>query len=333
MERFHQNTPTLDNYWRAIILFGNNTASYKFALGKSLLEVSNQSSDLIRIEDLAPVYAAKICEHLSHSPKQTTNPTSKFLGACSKFNSGEISEAKLVDETLSTGFRYVLDAFHIVGRSPIPIKFFIDDRKNSNGIRLTEEIMQLRELNQFVNLPFELEARWKLVEKAWELNMPDNVLTIDHDYETETFIASTNRRPVISKSRYALNGYQKGHCFYCSDSLDVKELEVDHFIPRDKSEVLHRNLDRVWNLVLSCNPCNGPQGKWHDKLPNINSLERLYDRNEYYINSHHPLRETLIQQTGYSKDKRKRFINSVWNEAKQYMFETFDPNMKSGLIL
>lgn len=27
--------PTLENYWRAIILFGKNTASYKFALAKS----------------------------------------------------------------------------------------------------------------------------------------------------------------------------------------------------------------------------------------------------------------------------------------------------------
>jgi hypothetical protein len=31
--------PSLDNYWRAIILFGRNVASYKFALGKSLLEM------------------------------------------------------------------------------------------------------------------------------------------------------------------------------------------------------------------------------------------------------------------------------------------------------
>ncbi len=40
--------PTLENYWRAIILFGRNTASYKFALAKSLIDVSlNSKSDLI----------------------------------------------------------------------------------------------------------------------------------------------------------------------------------------------------------------------------------------------------------------------------------------------
>ena len=46
--------PTLENYWRAIILFGKNTASYKFALAKSLIDVSlERDSDLISLEDLA----------------------------------------------------------------------------------------------------------------------------------------------------------------------------------------------------------------------------------------------------------------------------------------
>ena len=50
--------PTLENYWRAIILFGRNTASYKFALAKSLIDVSLDSkSDLITLDDLALPYA------------------------------------------------------------------------------------------------------------------------------------------------------------------------------------------------------------------------------------------------------------------------------------
>jgi len=31
---------TLENYWRAVILFGQNVASSKIALGKSLIELS-----------------------------------------------------------------------------------------------------------------------------------------------------------------------------------------------------------------------------------------------------------------------------------------------------
>ena len=60
--------PTLENYWRAIILFGKNTASYKFALAKTLIDVSlERNSDLISLEDLAPSYAIHLCEYLKRS--------------------------------------------------------------------------------------------------------------------------------------------------------------------------------------------------------------------------------------------------------------------------
>ena len=37
MALFEETQPSLDGYWRAIILFGRNVASYKFALGQSLM--------------------------------------------------------------------------------------------------------------------------------------------------------------------------------------------------------------------------------------------------------------------------------------------------------
>ena len=39
---FYNNEPTLENYWRGVILFGKNSASYKFALAKALLEKSGR---------------------------------------------------------------------------------------------------------------------------------------------------------------------------------------------------------------------------------------------------------------------------------------------------
>ena len=38
MSEFYEIEPSLENYWRAIILFGRNVASYKFALAKALIE-------------------------------------------------------------------------------------------------------------------------------------------------------------------------------------------------------------------------------------------------------------------------------------------------------
>ena len=36
--KFQEEHPSLESYWRSIVLFGNNVASYKFALAKPCLK-------------------------------------------------------------------------------------------------------------------------------------------------------------------------------------------------------------------------------------------------------------------------------------------------------
>ncbi|MAG63916.1 hypothetical protein CMO84_10395 [Candidatus Woesearchaeota archaeon] len=48
-------------------------------------------------------------------------------------------------------------------------------------------------------------------------------------------------------------------------------------------------------------------------------LERLHERNEYYIASHHPLRETILNQTGVRESLRMQFLNRVWNAANRLL--------------
>ena len=48
--QFLEVLPSVENYWRALILFGRNVASYKFALGKVLLELRAAPGDLIKLE-------------------------------------------------------------------------------------------------------------------------------------------------------------------------------------------------------------------------------------------------------------------------------------------
>jgi hypothetical protein len=45
----------------------------------------------------------------------------------------------------------------------------------------------------------------------------------------------------------------------------------------------------------------------------------LFERNEYLIGSHHPLRETLIQQTGLSTSDRNAYLNDFYEKAKTYV--------------
>ncbi len=77
MDEFYEITPSLDNYWRGIILFGRNVASYKFALAKSLFDLSQNQNDLIKLEELAVPFSHHICEHLAQVDKQGTSSSSK----------------------------------------------------------------------------------------------------------------------------------------------------------------------------------------------------------------------------------------------------------------
>ena len=77
---FFTADPTLETYWRSIILFGRNSASYKFALAKSLIELSSGSgSDLITLEKLAEPFGRNLREHLQIADKQGTRSSGKFL--------------------------------------------------------------------------------------------------------------------------------------------------------------------------------------------------------------------------------------------------------------
>jgi hypothetical protein len=309
MDTFTQVQPSLESYWRAVILFGRNVASYKFALGKSLLEMAQAGQTFVSLTDLALPFAKHVAAHLRLADKQATSRSSQFLDYCRKYNREEITEAKLAEATVKLGFNNVIDAFHVVSNGEIAVRFFKDERGGAQkGIRLTDDVFRLTEAYQHKNLPHEIESRWRLVETAWELNLPVYTLVVSYDSEAGCLIAETKiRRKSVTPCRDALNGYQTGRCFYCFGNIslvvsDAELAEVDHFFPhRLKGLHIADPVDGVWNLVLACQTCNrGAAGKF-DRLPQVRYLERLHKRNEFLIASHHPLRETLMLQSGQTE--------------------------------
>lgn len=333
---FYQVDPSLENYWRSIILFGRNVASYKFALAKSLYELQKSENDLIQLEELAEPFSRHLCEHLRHSPKQITSKSSKFMTACIDYNEGKLSKDTLIATTIKLGFNNVIDAFHIVNTQEIEKRFFLDERRQHKSIRLTENFFSLTESQQFESFENETEARWRLVEKGWEMGVSRSLIAVEYDSSLDTLYSKGHvRRVNITSCRDSLNGYQKGHCFYCHQYISIEKhsddlADVDHFFPW----LLHGtivNINGVWNLVLACSDCNrGENGKFA-KVPNIQLLEKLHKRNEYFINSHLPLRETLIQQTGRTKQQRASFLQDNYNLAKQQLLHEWHPIIK-GVI-
>jgi 5-methylcytosine-specific restriction endonuclease McrA len=334
---FYENDPSLQSYWRSIVLYGKNVASYKFALAKSLIDLKGQPNDLIKLEDLAVPFSKHLCKHLKHNNKQATSPSSSFLNTCRKFNSNETSLDELIQITKKLGFNNVIDAFHIVNGGEIPKRFFIDERKENDGIRITDNFFELNELQESENLPSEVEARWRLVETAWDLNMPTNLIKVKYDNERELFYTDkSNKRIDVTPSKDALNGYQKGKCFFCFDYISVISnspnlCHVDHFFPHTlKDKPFDGYVDGVWNLVLACRSCNnGANGKFA-KLPTINLLARLNKRNEFFCSSHHPLNETVRNQLGISAEDRRSKLNHYFNQAQDILIHTWEPQEIRG---
>ena len=81
--------PTLADYWRGIILFGRNVATYKFALGQALLELNPSDGQLIKLHELAGPFSAHLRRHLELSDTQGTSKRSQFLDACRQANNVE----------------------------------------------------------------------------------------------------------------------------------------------------------------------------------------------------------------------------------------------------
>jgi hypothetical protein len=331
---FVSTNPSRQDYWRSVILFGRNVASYKFALAKSLLELASHEQNFIPLEELSVPFSRHVAEHLKRADKQATSSSSRFLRAVRQFNNGKLDQDALVRQTVLLGFENVIDAFHVVGPAPIPIQFFVDERKKRGGIVITDELLRLKDSLQFQSLPHETEARWRLVETAWQLGLNPALLSVSYDNDLSLFFVKNQLRQRINvtSSRDALNGYQKGRCFYCFREISVLATspivaDVDHFFPHTilaRTE-LNDNLNGVWNLVLACRECNrGEKGK-SARVPHIRYLERLFKRNNFLIDSHHPLRETLIAQTGTTEISRRRFLQQQHTHAKRLLIHEWFP--------
>ena len=148
------------------------------------------------------------------------------------------------------------------------------------------------------------------------------MIKVNYDHEKKIiFTGSSDRRIDVTSCRDALNGYQKGKCFYCFADISIESGssdlgDVDHFFPRKLMfyNIAHP-IDGVWNLVLACKKCNRLGGGKFAQLPKKRFLKRLHTRNGFFITSHHPLRETLIQQIGTTTKKRVKFLNDNYRAA------------------
>ncbi len=332
--------------FRAIILYGQNTASYKFALAKSLIEVARAEKNFVSLDELARPFSQHIVEHVRGGKRQSLTASSKFLFGCQLFADGKIDEDQLVNLTKKYGFRYVIDAFpNLESNLENQPVFYHKAVRGTQGIDLTDNLHEMARTHQAENIIHEIEGRWNLVEASWTEQNPS--LLIEYDDVDQLFVAGrsasdrgyldSHLRKAVTKARLPLSGYQKGKCFFCYDEISIDSnkpntAEVDHFLPISlQSRVattLHLNLNDIWNLVLACSKCNGSKSNRTPKQEFLYDLER---RNNYYISSKHPLGQTIMRLTGDTLQDRKNYLNSVFSIAKDASTFEWSPEVIRGV--
>ena len=128
---FQEEHPSLESYWRSIILFGRNVASYKFALAEALTELVSSGKSSVTLNELAEPYSKHLCERLKTASRQATSNSSKFIQSCREYNAGKITYDQLIATTVKLGFNNVIDAFHHVNGGILPVKFYEKDYSGS----------------------------------------------------------------------------------------------------------------------------------------------------------------------------------------------------------
>jgi hypothetical protein len=191
---------------------------------------------------------------------------------------------------------------------------------------MSHELRMLAASMQGSGLIDETEARWRLVETAWALDLPRAGIAVQADAAQNLLFVQRARRVDLTGVRAALNGYRRGRCFYCRAEVSLAATDIDHFFPwllKQRGEM--PDADGVWNLVLACRRCNRGEGGKFATVPSSRLVARLHERNNWLVDSHHPLRETIILQTGLDAEARASFLRARQRIALDALVHEWEP--------
>lgn len=292
--------------WQSIILYGLNQATYKIALGKTLIELASEEKNSISWEELASRQFHQYVARLgSNSLPQQNNPSRLTVleRAVTAFKEGTLSEYQAIQFVAESGLNDVVPRFQTIGNNKEMVSNRFYDFELGKTINLHDPLFEIIQSNK-IGLKNELEARWSLLEGAFSLNHASWELSNDI---RETYLIGATDRKSLTENIPFLQGYQGNVCFYCGEELDGS-VHVDHVLPR---QVV--NHDEVWNLVLSHGLCNLNKS---DSLVGLHYIEKLIRRNENIMGSNHPWKKKIANAVGNTSSARRKTTVAHYERVK-----------------
>ena len=323
------------DYWKGIVLYGLNQATYKIALGKTILELAETGKDTIDWNLLSQIYLDNYISRLKEHPlPQQNNPSrkTKMERIVNSYNKGLIDYQTAVFQVETEAFNDVIPRFQTIGtdRNIVGERFY--HFEFGKKLYLHDSTFKIIE-NSKAELFDELDARWSLLEGAFSLVHGDWALSND---VRDIYLVKGYSRTNITGNIPFLQGYQGNICFYCGEPIVKNDIHVDHVLPRQF--IQH---DEIWNLVLSHSICNLHK---NDSLVGKHYYEKLIARNENIMGSNHPWKKKISDSLGNTKVLRSKNLwchyenarvvlkNNFWENSPSYNRET-DPFFKKLITI
>jgi hypothetical protein len=292
------------DYWRSIVLYGLNTATYKMCLARVLLEAAHKGETSIEWASLADRFLDKYQSRLEADPL----PQQGIRGRLTVLERAvRLPRDDAVGVVAAEGLNDVVPRFQTIGfdKTFVGQRFF--EFRMGDRITLKDEMLMLVQ-GGIDDLTREVEARWSLLEGAFAIRHHNWALAND---VRRTFLQTAVQRRNLTSNIPFLQGYQGNTCFYCAEPMADDDIHVDHVLPR---QVLQH--DEVWNLVLAHSLCNLRKS---DRLIGKHYLHKLHCRNENIVGSSHPWRHRILAILGRDKHARWETLQNHHRAVEQVM--------------
>lgn len=300
---------TNEDFFKAIILFGLNAATYKMALAQILLKASKNQQTEIRWGDLAENYFDEYLARLERNPMpQQGNPNrfTKMERIVKEYQVNATTRNEAIKKVAETAFEDVVPRFQTIGTDKNIVADYFYEIHTGNKLILKDSLLNF-DTQQLDTLGCEVTARWGLLEGAFSINQTDYQLANDI---REIYLKDGYDRKALTSNIPFLSGYQGNTCFYCGEQM-ADDIHVDHVLPR---QVI--NHDEIWNLVLAHADCNLLKS---DRLVGRHFIEKLIKRNENIMGSNHPWKAQIANAIGTTARRRAISLQKHYDNVKSVL--------------
>lgn len=309
-----------EDYFKGIILYGLNAATYKMGLAQVLIDFSISGRTSFEWEDLSEAYFDAYLNRLRiNCMPQQGNPMrqTKMERIVKEFELNVLTRSQAIAKVGETAFDDVIPRFHTIGTNKHIVSDFFYEIDFGKRLNIKDTMLNFDQ-PQLAQLKSEVTARWGLLEGAFSINQSDFRLAND---TREIYLKDGYKRRKLTDNIPFLAGYQGNTCFYCGEIMG-SDIHVDHVLARQAI-----NHDEIWNLVLCHSNCNLLKS---DRLVGEHFINKLIARNENIMGSNHPWKAQIANELGVTPHKRAKSLswhydnvktilgNNYWNGSAYY---------------